>query len=124
MITSLVHAPLSNRRIFVPGASATIGIILRAICSAAAAHAGDAINDSAKPEQQRAWTVTIGGGTEYGPNYEGATNQNFSFVPYIDITRFGEAPEPSPPDDNFDFPLIDWHGLEVGPVGGYNTGRS
>src|SRR5262245_48063229 len=124
MITSLVHAPRSNSRIFEPGALATIGIVLCAICSTAPAHAGDATNDSANPAKQRAWTVTIGGGTEYGPSYEGATNQTFSFVPYIDITRFGEAPEPSPPDDNFDLPLIDWKGLEVGPVGGYNTGRS
>jgi outer membrane scaffolding protein for murein synthesis (MipA/OmpV family) len=68
--------------------------------------------------------VTIGGGTEYGPSYEGATHQSFSFVPYLDITRFGAASEPSPPDDNFGLPLIDWRGLEAGPVVGYSTGRS
>ncbi|MDW6025477.1 MipA/OmpV family protein [Mesorhizobium sp. BAC0120] len=89
-----------------------------------AAYADGTTSESAQPAGQRVWTVTIGGGTEYGPRYEGARNQSFSFVPYLDITRFGEAPEPSPPDDNFGFPLIDWHGLEVGPVVGYNTGRS
>jgi MipA family protein len=72
----------------------------------------------------KSWIVTLGAGAEYGPAYEGANKQVFSFVPNFDIRRFGEPPEFSAPDDNFDFSLIEWKGLELGPVVGYRRGRS
>ena len=64
------------------------------------------------------WIVTLGAGTEYGPSYQGASDQSFSFVPNFDIRRLGEPIEFSAPDDNFDYSLIDWNGFELGPVVG------
>ena len=40
------------------------------------------------------------------------------------MRRFGEGSEYSAPDDSFDYPLIEWRGFELGPVGGYRGSRS
>jgi outer membrane protein len=89
--------------------------------------AQSAANNQPQPSGQaapRTWIVTLGAGTEYGPSYQGATDQSFSFVPYFNYRRLGEPAELDEPDDNFDFTLVSWKGLEVGPVAGFRDGRS
>jgi len=70
------------------------------------------------------WIVTLGAGTEYGPSYEGASDNSFSFVPNFDIRRLGEPAELGAPDDNIDYALIEWKGLEIGPVASLRGDRT
>lgn len=70
------------------------------------------------------WIVTLGGGAEYGPSYEGARHDSLSFVPSFDIRRVGEPAGLSAPDDNIDFSLVELGGLELGPVAGIRGNRS
>jgi outer membrane protein len=89
--------------------------------------AQNATNDQPQPSSKASatgWIVTLGAGTEYGPSYQGATDQSFSFVPYLDIRRLGEPAELDEPDDNFDYTVISWKGLEIGPVAGFRDSRS
>jgi outer membrane scaffolding protein for murein synthesis (MipA/OmpV family) len=109
--------------------SALVGLFLGSSLPIAPALAQSATNDQpqTKPSSDataRGWVVTLGAGAEYGPSYQGATDQSFSFVPYLDIRRFGEPAEPDEPDDNFDLTLITLKGLEIGPVAGFRDGRS
>jgi outer membrane scaffolding protein for murein synthesis (MipA/OmpV family) len=105
--------------------SALAGLFLGSSLSIIPALAQSATNDQPQPNAAtRGWVVTLGAGTEYGPSYEGATDQSFSFVPYFDIRRLGDPAEADEPDDNFDLALISWKGLEIGPVLGYRDGRS
>jgi outer membrane scaffolding protein for murein synthesis (MipA/OmpV family) len=101
-------------------------VLLWAVFSITSVHAGSATgrNTESAAQDKTVWIVTLGGGTEYGPSYEGASNLSFSFVPYFDIRRFGEPPDLSPPDDNIDYSLIKWGALELGPVAGYRGSRS
>jgi outer membrane protein len=107
--------------------SALVGLFLGSSLPIIPALAQNATNDPPQPSSKAAatgWIVTLGAGTEYGPSYQGATDQSFSFVPYFDIRRLGEPPELDEPDDNFDYTLISWRGLELGPVAGFRDGRS
>ncbi len=69
------------------------------------------------------WVVTLGATVEYGPSYEGSKHYTFGALPSFDIHRLGEATEYSAPDDNFDYELFDFHGLEIGPVVGLRDDR-
>ncbi|WP_309547197.1 MipA/OmpV family protein [Rhizobium rhizogenes] len=69
------------------------------------------------------WVVTLGATVEYGPSYEGSKHYTFGALPSFDIHRLGEATEYSAPDDNFDYGLFDFHGLEIGPVVGLRDDR-
>lgn len=79
--------------------------------------------EAAKPSTNQ-WIVTLGATAEYGPSYEGSKHLSFSGLPYFDIRRLGEPAEYIVPDDNFDFTLFDFGGVEVGPVVGLRDGRS
>lgn len=79
--------------------------------------------DTAK-QNSADWIVTIGGSTEYGPSYEGASRSSFSVAPSFDIRRMGEAAGYSAPDDNLDTTLFEITGVEFGPVAGFRSGRS
>lgn len=82
-------------------------------------------NDAQQPAAgSTVWIVTLGAGTEYGPSYEGASDNSFSFVPNFDVRRLGEAPELGAPDDNIDYSLIEWKGFELGPVASLRGDRS
>lgn len=70
------------------------------------------------------WIVTLGGGAEYGPSYEGARHDDFTFIPSFDIRRVGEPAGLSAPDDNIDFSLVELGGIEMGPVAGIRGRRS
>ena len=86
-----------------------------------------ASTDPPKPASEAArttWVLTLGAGAEYGPSYQGATDQSFSFVPYFDYHRLGDPSVLDEPDDNFDVTLISLKGLELGPVVGWRDGRS
>ncbi|NTI63196.1 MipA/OmpV family protein [Agrobacterium rhizogenes] len=69
------------------------------------------------------WVVTLGATVEYGPNYEGSKHYSFSALPSFDFYRFGDTPEYSAPDDNFDYTLFDLGNLEIGPVVGLRDDR-
>jgi outer membrane scaffolding protein for murein synthesis (MipA/OmpV family) len=101
--------------------SALVGWVLGGSLPIIPALAQDAAKDQPQPGSEAAatvWIVTLGAGTEYGPSYQGASDQSFSFVPDFDIRRLGEPADLSAPDDNLDYSLIDWRGLELGPVVG------
>jgi outer membrane protein len=75
-------------------------------------------------ENKSAWIVTLGGSVEYGPSYPGSEHLSVSAMPSFDIRRLGEPAGYSAPDDNIDYTIVDFHGLELGPVVGIRDGRS
>ncbi|CAN7458211.1 MipA/OmpV family protein [Rhizobium rhizogenes] len=77
----------------------------------------------AKKSTSDTWVVTLGATVEYGPTYEGSKHYSFSAMPSFDFYRFGETPEYSAPDDNFDYTLFDLGNLEIGPVVGLRDDR-
>ncbi|MGO4440756.1 MipA/OmpV family protein [Rhizobium sp. RAF56] len=79
--------------------------------------------EATKPGTDR-WIVTVGGATEYGPTYEGSKHYSFSGLPSFDFRRLGDQQEFGAPDDNIDYSLLDFGGLEIGPVVGLRGGRS
>ncbi|RCS21667.1 MipA/OmpV family protein [Phyllobacterium salinisoli] len=83
------------------------------------AQSGSSDSNQADP----GWIVTLGGGTEYGPSFEGARNRSFSFVPSLDFRRADEAASLGAPDDNIDYTLFQLGGLELGPVVGIRGNR-
>ncbi|WP_244480444.1 MipA/OmpV family protein [Rhizobium sp. Root1220] len=101
---------------------------MSAIFSIAAtqAYAQDAAGAASPTESQRPsqWIVTIGGSVEYSPKYEGSKHYTVSGLPSFDFRRLGEPPEQDVPDDNFDLPLFNYKGIEIGPVVGFRNGRS
>jgi outer membrane protein len=70
------------------------------------------------------WIVTVGGSTEYGPSYPGASRNSVGFIPSFDMRRMDEAADYSAPDDNIDYTLLEFSGVEFGPVAGFRSGRS
>ncbi|MFK0690113.1 MipA/OmpV family protein [Mesorhizobium sp. IMUNJ 23033] len=105
-------------------ASAIVGLLC-GLSAAVPTFAQTAAGEKAQNQvDETVWIVTLGGGTEYGPAYEGAKNQSFDFVPSIDIRRLGEPADLSAPDDNIDYSLVEWSGLELGPVAGIRGQRT
>lgn len=86
------------------------------------AHHAAAENDSQKTST--GWVITIGGSTEYGPSYPGADRGSLGFIPSFDIRRMDEPADYSAPDDNIDYTLLEFSGVEFGPVAGFRPGRS
>jgi outer membrane scaffolding protein for murein synthesis (MipA/OmpV family) len=70
------------------------------------------------------WIVTLGANVEYGPKYPGAKHSGFTAMPSFDFRRFDEPDEPSAPDDNIDYSLVDIGRFEAGPVLGFRDNRS
>ncbi|MFT4184715.1 MAG: MipA/OmpV family protein [Rhizobium sp.] len=101
---------------------ASTGIGLLTIC-ATGAFPTSSMAQEATSSTSKTWVVTLGATVEYGPTYEGSRHYSFSALPSFDFHRFGETPEYSAPDDNFDYTLIDLGRLEIGPVVGLRDDR-
>ncbi|MBB3611812.1 MipA/OmpV family protein [Rhizobium sp. BK602] len=101
---------------------ASTGIGLLTIC-AIGAFPTSSMAQETTDSPSKTWVVTLGATVEYGPTYEGSRHYSFSALPSFDFHRFGEAPEYSAPDDNFDYTLLDLGHLEIGPVVGLRDDR-
>ncbi len=75
-------------------------------------------------EASDAWIVTIGGSVIADPNYPGASSYGVSFLPSFSLRRVGEPNPFSAPDDNFGLTLLEFGGIEVGPLAAIRPGRS
>jgi outer membrane protein len=63
------------------------------------------------------WTVMVGVGGEYKPDFEGASRSMFSPVPIFSIRRAGSAEQFRGPRDSASIALVDFGDLRAGPVG-------
>lgn len=79
---------------------------------------------SAASDKKSSWIITLGGSVEYGPSYAGSKHSSFSAMPSFDFRRLGEPAGYSAPDDDIDYTLIDFKGIEIGPVVGIRESRS
>jgi outer membrane protein len=63
------------------------------------------------------WTVMVGVGGEYKPDFEGASRSMFSPVPIFSIRRAGSAEQFRGPRDSASIALVDFGDLRAGPAG-------
>ena len=69
------------------------------------------------------WTVTIGGGGELRPDFEGASRDKLSLVPIFSIHRAGSSERFRSPGDGASIALVDFNGFQAGPVGKFKAER-
>src|SRR5216683_2344004 len=69
------------------------------------------------------WTVMVGVGGEYKPDFEGANRSMLSPVPIFSIRRAGSAEQFRGPRDSPSIALIDFGDLRAGPVGKFEAAR-
>jgi outer membrane protein len=69
------------------------------------------------------WTVTIGGGGELKPDFEGAKRYTVSPVPIFSVRRAGSPERFRDPRDGAGIALIDFGGFRAGPVGKFKAER-
>src|ERR1700681_1790520 len=69
------------------------------------------------------WTVMVGVGGEYKPNFEGASRSMFSPVPIFSIRRAGSTEQFRGPRDSASIALIDFGDLRAGPAGKFVSSR-
>jgi outer membrane protein len=70
------------------------------------------------------WTITIGGGGESKPDFEGAKVYTFNPVPIFSIHRAGSSQPFRNPRDGASIALIDFAGFRAGPVGKFKPARA
>ncbi len=70
------------------------------------------------------WTITIGGGGELKPDFEGANRSTLSPVPVFSIQRAGSAMRFRSPRDGAGIALVDFDGFRAGPVGKLKPART
>jgi outer membrane protein len=75
------------------------------------------------PPVSGTWTVMIGVGGEYKPDFEGANRSMLSPVPIFSIRRAGSAEQFRGPRDGASIALIDFGDLRAGPVGKFVASR-
>src|ERR1700730_9875161 len=69
------------------------------------------------------WTVMVGVGGEYKPDFEGAKRSMFSPVPIFSIRRAGSTEQFRGPRDSASIALIDFGDLRAGPAGKFVSSR-
>src|SRR6202171_4782231 len=69
------------------------------------------------------WTVMVGVGGEYKPDFEGANRSMLSPVPIFSIRRAGSTEQFRGPRDGASIALIDFGDLRAGPVGKFVAAR-
>jgi len=69
------------------------------------------------------WTVMVGVGGEYRPNFEGSKNSKLSPIPIFTIRRAGSADPFRAPRDSASIALIDFGELRAGPAAKFVPGR-
>ncbi len=75
------------------------------------------------PPVSGTWTVMVGVGGEYKPDFEGANRSMLSPVPIFSIRRAGSAEQFRGPRDGASIALIDFGDLRAGPVGKFVASR-
>jgi outer membrane protein len=69
------------------------------------------------------WTVTIGAGGNFRPDFEGATHDQLSPVPIFSVERAGSHQQFIGPRDGAGIALFDTGGFRAGPVGTFLPAR-
>jgi outer membrane protein len=69
------------------------------------------------------WTVTIGAGGNFRPDFEGATHDQLSPVPIFSVERAGSHQQFIGPRDGASIALFDTGGFRAGPVGMFLPAR-
>jgi len=69
------------------------------------------------------WTVMVGVGGEYRPNFEGSKNSKLNPIPIFTIRRAGSADPFRAPRDSASIALIDFGELRAGPAAKFVPGR-
>jgi MipA family protein len=69
------------------------------------------------PSVSGTWTVSVGAGAEYKPDFEGAKRSMLSPVPIFSIRRAGSAEQFRGPRDSASIALLDFGNLRAGPAG-------
>jgi outer membrane protein len=75
------------------------------------------------PSVSGTWTVTVGAGAEYKPDFEGAKRSMLSPVPIFSIRRAGSPEQFRGPRDSASIALIDFGNLRAGPAGKFVAAR-
>jgi outer membrane protein len=75
------------------------------------------------PPVSGTWTVMVGVGGAYNPDFEGARRSMLSPVPIFSIHRAGSAEQFRGPRDGASIALIDFGDLRAGPVGKFVASR-
>jgi outer membrane protein len=75
------------------------------------------------PPVSGTWTVMVGVGGAYNPDFEGAKRSMLSPVPIFSIRRAGSAEQFRGPRDGASIALIDFGDLRAGPVGKFVASR-
>jgi outer membrane protein len=75
------------------------------------------------PPVSGTWTVMVGVGGEYKPDFEGAKRSMLSPVPIFSIRRAGSTEQFRGPRDSASIALIDFGNLRAGPAGKFVTSR-
>src|ERR1700730_9558146 len=75
------------------------------------------------PPVSGTWTVMVGVGGEYKPDFEGAKRSMLSPVPIFAIRRAGSVDQFRGPRDSASIALIDFGDLRAGPAGKFVSSR-
>jgi outer membrane protein len=75
------------------------------------------------PSVSGTWTVSVGAGAEYKPDFEGAKRSMLSPVPIFAIRRAGSAETFRGPRDSASIALLDFGNLRAGPAGKFVAAR-
>jgi outer membrane protein len=75
------------------------------------------------PPVSGAWTVMVGIGGAYNPDFEGARRSMLSPVPIFSLRRAGSTEQFRGPRDGASIALIDFGDLRAGPVGKFVASR-
>ncbi len=70
------------------------------------------------------WTVSVGAGAEYRPDFEGAKRYTVSPVPVFSIHRAGSPDRFRSPRDSAGITFLDMAGFRAGPAGKYVAPRT
>jgi outer membrane protein len=75
------------------------------------------------PSVSGTWTVMVGAGGEYKPDFEGSKRSMLSPVPIFSIRRAGSAEQFHSPRDGASIALIDFGDLRAGPAAKFRSSR-
>src|SRR6202171_6038822 len=75
------------------------------------------------PPVSGTWTVMVGVGGEYKPDFEGAKRSMLSPIPIFSIRRAGSTEQFRGPRDSASIALIDFGDLRAGPAGKFVSSR-
>jgi outer membrane protein len=76
------------------------------------------------PSPSGTWTVMVGAGGAYTPDFEGSKRSMLSPVPIFSIRRAGSTEQFRGPRDNASIALFDFGNLRAGPVAKFKSARN